>query len=253
MAHRIVADAESDPDGRTRRLSWLLAFVGFFLAIGAWSFAAPYNGTPDEKDHIYRAYGVATGQVVLSPEKAIRDGGAFVDVPTSLLVVDCWQFKSEVSAECAKEPGGDETLASVGTGAGRYFPAYYALVGGPLALSPDWTGVLLSRLLSAALCAFFLANALIDAMRWSRHRFLAVGVLLGVTPMVVHMGGAINPSGPELAAGVAFFAAAFPLLFTPAARRNPLTCHRPYHLGMTNSSAKTTTPSLLSVRRPTIF
>ncbi len=34
------------------------------------------------------------------------------------------------------------------------------------------------------------------------------------------MGGAINPSGVELAAGIAFFAAAIPLLYAPAAARN---------------------------------
>lgn len=219
MAHRSVTSP--DPDARRRRLTWLLAFVGFFLATAAWSTAAPYNGTPDEKDHVYRAYGVATGQVVLTPEKAVRDAGAFVDVPRGLLVEDCWQFRSDVSAACATEPGGDDTRVAVGSGAGRYFPLYYAVVGWPLALSPDWLGVMLARLVSAALCAVLLANALTDAMRWSRYRVLALGVLLGATPMVAHMGSAINPSGPELAAGIAFFAAACPLLYTPAARRDP--------------------------------
>ncbi len=52
---------------RTSRLTWLFAFLGFFLVLGAWSVAAPYSGTPDEQDHILRAYGVATGQVVLDP------------------------------------------------------------------------------------------------------------------------------------------------------------------------------------------
>ncbi len=203
------------------RWHWPWAFAGFLLLLGAWAVAAPYSGFPDERDHILRAYGVVTGQVALVPVDAANGGGAFVDVPRSLVVEQCWQFHSEVPASCAREPGGDETVERAATAAGRYFPVYYALVGAPLAFWPDWTGVLLARLLSVALCAFLLANALTDAMRWSRHRLLAAGVLVAATPMVAHMGGALNPSGPELAAGVAFFAAAIPLLFNPAARRNP--------------------------------
>jgi Predicted membrane protein (DUF2142) len=198
---------------RGKRL-WLWAFVGLFLLLGAWAVAAPYSGYPDERDHILRAYGVVTGQVVLAPAEAAAGGGAFVDVPRSLLVPQCWQFHSDVPASCAPEPGGDETVARAGTAAGRYFPLYYALVGAPLALSPDWTGVLLARLLSVALCAALLANALTDAIRYTRHRLLLAGVLVATTPMVAHMGGAVNPSGLELAAGVAFFTAVIPLLFT---------------------------------------
>ncbi len=205
---------------RTRRLMWLFAFLGFFLVIGAWSVAAPYSGTPDEQDHILRAYGVATGQIVLDPAPAQRGAGAFVEAPQSLVIKQCWQFESDKSAACAVEPGGDTTTVTAPTGAGRYFPFYYALVGGPLALWPSWLGVLLARLISAGLCAALLANALTDAMRWSRHRLMSVGVLIATTPMVAHMGGAINPSGVELAAGIAFFAAAIPLLYAPAAARN---------------------------------
>jgi hypothetical protein len=57
-------------------------------------------------------------------------------------------------------------------------------------------------------------------MRWSRHRLMAVGVIVAATPMVAHTGGAINPSGVELAAGIAFFAAAVPLLYAPGGTRD---------------------------------
>jgi hypothetical protein len=181
--------------------------------------AAPYSGFPDERDHIMRAAGVVTGQIALEPEVAANGSGAFVTVPRSLLVDQCWQFHPEVAASCAAEPGGDETKVRAATSAGRYFPAYYAIVGAPLALWPDWTGVLLARLISAALCAALLAVALTDALRWSRHRLMAVGVVAAATPMVAHMGGAVNPSGIELAAGIAFFAAVVPLLYHSDAQR----------------------------------
>jgi hypothetical protein len=216
----VMAHSVPRPAAVAERRPWLLAFAGFFLLLGAWAVAAPYAGFPDERDHILRAYGVATGQVVLEPATAANGGGAFVDAPRSLLVPRCWQFKADRPASCAREPGGDETIVRAPTAAGRYFPLYYALVGAPLALSPDWLGVVLARLISAALCAALLANAFSDALRWSRRRVLLAGLVVAATPMVAHMGGAVNPSGLELAAGIAFFAAALPLLFNPAARHN---------------------------------
>jgi hypothetical protein len=197
-----------------------MAFLGFFLLIGAWSVAAPFDGTPDEREHIIRAAGVAAGQVAPPPSVAVRGGGAFQNVPESLVRDNCWKHKPQRSAACADDPGGEDKDIRVGTGAGRYHPMYYAVVGGPLVLAPNWAGVLIARLISAALCAAFLANALTDAMRWSRFRLMAVGVFAAVTPMAVHMGSAINPSGVEIAAGVAFFAAAIPLLYAPGGLRS---------------------------------
>lgn len=212
------ADSSENPP---RRIGWLLAFLGFFLVIGAWSVAAPYDATPDEKEHVIRAAGVAAGQIVTEPSStAMKGGGAFQEVPNSLVRTNCFKHEPERSAACGTDPGGDETVVEAGTGAGRYHPLYYILVGWPLALSPDWTGLLLARLITAALSAALLATALIDAMRWSRFRLMAAGALAATTPMVMHMASAVNPSGVEIAAGIAFFAAAIPLLFASGAGRS---------------------------------
>jgi hypothetical protein len=201
---------------------WVLAFLGFFLLIGAWAVAAPFNGTPDEAHHVLRAAGVARGQVVAAPvPDAVRGGGAYQNVPASLVkLTRCWQHRPHVSAACAPEPGGDETIVRAGTAAGRYHPAYYAIVGAPLALWPDMTGVLLARLISAALCAALLATALTDVLRWSRFRLMAAGLIAAFTPITAHLGGAVNPNGVEIAAGAAFFAAGIPLLYDLAADRS---------------------------------
>lgn len=218
--HSDVAEPAPAPSVSRTRRAWLLTFLGFFLVIGAWSVAAPYNGTPDEQAHILRAAGVVSGQVMARPEAARGGGGAFQVVPRSLVRDNCWQTYDDRHAGCAAEPGGDETPVRVGTTAGRYHPLYYALVGWPLGLSPDWTGILLARLLSAALSAALLANALTDAMRWSRHRIAAAGVLAAVTPIAAQMASAVNPSGLEISAAVSLFAAAVPLLYQPAAGRS---------------------------------
>ncbi len=215
-------DRQAPDSGATglRRRGWLLAFLGFFMCIGAWALASPYNGTPDEEQHILRAVTVVAGQVFVAPAKAVNGGGGYVNAPASLVRPGCWQFSSGKSAACAPEPGGDRTIIRTGSGAARYHPIYYAVVGVPLRLSPDWTGVLVARLISGMFCAALLATALMDAMRWSRHRLMAAGVLAGVTPMATHMAGAVNPNGVEIAAGVAFFAAAVPLLIGGSGARS---------------------------------
>jgi Predicted membrane protein (DUF2142) len=216
----VVEHAAPAADRKLRRRGWLLAFLAFFLLIGAWAVAAPYDGSPDEQDHILRAASVASGQIVARPASAVRGSGAFVTAPSSLVRDNCWHFKPDRSAACAVEPGGTSTPLRVGSGAGRYHPLYYAVVGWPLALLPNWAGVLIARLLSTAICAALLANALTDAMQWTRHRLMAAGVVVAATPMAASIGGAVNPNGPEIAAGVAFFAAAVPLLLTDSGARS---------------------------------
>jgi hypothetical protein len=217
----VADDEEQLPSGPIRRRAWIIAFTGFFLLIGAWALAAPYNGSPDEAAHAVRAAGVAAGQVVAPAGADSAGGGAYQTVPRSLFAgTACWQFDPSKPASCAQEPGRDTTPIRVQTPAGRYHPWYYAIVGGPLLLLPNWTGVILARLITAALCAALLAMALLDAMRWSRYRFVAAGVLAAATPMAAMCAGAINPSGPEIAAGIAFFAAAVPLFHAKSAERS---------------------------------
>jgi hypothetical protein len=92
---------------------WSLCFVSFFGMVAAWSLALPVNGTYDEKQHIVRAYAVATGH--LTP----------VGETTDAL--------------------GRRTAVLLPIVAGRYSPVYYAAVGAPLALRPDRLGLGLTR------------------------------------------------------------------------------------------------------------
>ncbi|MGC4760393.1 DUF2142 domain-containing protein [Micromonospora trifolii] len=206
-----AGDGDGDRAVAGARRVWILAFVGFLLTIGAWSVAAPYDGTPDEREHIIRAAGVAAGEIAPPPAAAKKGSGAFQDVPAGLVREQCWQFKPAVSAACAVPPGSDDTPVRAGTGAGRYHPVYYALVGWPLDLWPGWSGVLLARFISAGIAAALLASAFVVAVNWSRRRLMVAGLLVAVTPMAAQMASAVNPNGVEIAAGVAFFAATIPL------------------------------------------
>ncbi|MBO1413411.1 DUF2142 domain-containing protein [Streptomyces sp. FH025] len=206
----------SDRSGRLLfRRTWWTAFIGFFLVCAGWALAAPYDASPDEREHIVRAVGVARGEFAPKPEAAGGGTGAFQHVPASIVRDNCWWFDPTKSAACAKEPGGDQQIERVGTRAGRYNPLYYALVGWPMALWPNWLGLTLARLVSAALVSALLASAAHALVAWTRHRVAAAGVLVAVTPITAHLAGSINPNGIEIAAGVALIAALIPTMLDP--------------------------------------
>jgi hypothetical protein len=199
---------------RGRRL-WLVAFLGFFLMGAAWTVAMPYNGIPDELEHIIRAAGAGRGELIPQKATAAQGAGAFQHVKDGLLVGEdlCWQQKSGKSAKCAAEPNGDQTVSYVPTKAGRYPPAYYAVVGWPLALWPSWFGVILARLIGAGLVAALLASAAYAAARWSRQPLMPAAILVAVTPVTLQLAGGINPNGVEIAAGLGLFAGLAALVF----------------------------------------
>ncbi|MFG1928019.1 DUF2142 domain-containing protein [Cryptosporangium sp. NPDC048952] len=184
------------------RAVFLLAFTAFFLVSAGWALALPANGTNDEDEHIVRAYGAASGQLYSAPAAAARGGGAWYDVPRSLLPVnaDC-TYRWELPASCLQRPPDDPSRTEVGTAAGRYNPLYYVPVGLPMVLSPNMAGIILGRLVSAAMVAGLLAASATIAVR-RRSPLLLAAVIVAATPNMLNLAGSINPSGLELAAGV---------------------------------------------------
>jgi hypothetical protein len=193
-----------------RRL-FLLSFAAFFLASAAWALALPTDGTYDEKHHIVRAYAVASGRLL--PDGPASDGTTFgnegFDVPKSLLPgnVNCVRSDGKPAASC-QTPSGSGT-ARIPSAAARYSPVYYLPVGLPLLISPDRTGVILARLVSALLSALLLAAAVVVVAAGiaGRRRLLIAGIALAVTPMATNLSGSVNPNGLEIAAGVLLFVA----------------------------------------------
>jgi hypothetical protein len=66
---------------------------------------------------------------------------------------------------------------------------------------------MLARVVSAAICAAFLATAFACASASSRHRVIAIGVVLAATPMTFFLAGSVNPNGLEIASAVCFWTA----------------------------------------------
>jgi hypothetical protein len=189
------------------RRVWLLAFVGFFLLPAAWALITPYNGAYDEHFHTVRAAGVVRGQILVPPVREYYDGG-YQNVPRSLVPPnqDCLGVPDN-PATCLGTASSDRTLVRTKTGAARYNPVYYAVVGWPLLPLPTMTGLVLARLVSALLCAALLASALVTVWPMRRYRLLLLAVLLSTTPMLISLNALVNPSGLETDASILLWAA----------------------------------------------
>jgi len=174
----------SEPVKKSETRVWLSGFL-VFLALGAaWALIMPYNSSYDENDHVIRAAGVVRGEIFVKPAYGLDDGG-YPSVPESLVPpnVNCQRVSVNVpSGNCLGKPSTSTASVPEHSRAARYNPLYYAAVGLPLLPFPNMTGVILARLINAALCAALLASALVTVWTERRRRLLLLSVLLAVSP-----------------------------------------------------------------------
>ena len=177
-----------------------IAFVLVLLNMSAWSLATPLFAPPDENAHIIHAAALVRGQIIGTP----IHGSSFTSVTVPALIADgdryprCFGFKIAVPASCARPLTTNTGPVATTTPAGRYPPLYYAVVGLPSLVTVSTTGLYLMRIVSALICALFVALAVVSVTTWSRRSFMLVGVLLALTPMTLFLGGVVNPNGPEI-------------------------------------------------------
>jgi Predicted membrane protein (DUF2142) len=193
----------------TPRRTWLTAFLAFVLLGTAWSLAMPYDGPADELQHALRAYGVWSGQIHTSVN--------LIRVPQSLMPsgleisFSCFRWHHAVSASCASTPGAiaaqTHQMIMTPSGAAEYNPVYYILTGWPIRIWPTYFGIILSRLLTTLFMSVFIASAISLVSRLNHGRWLLGGLIIALTPVVVNLEGGVNPAGPEIAVGLALWAA----------------------------------------------
>jgi hypothetical protein len=192
----------------TRRRRWWVAFVLCAALSGLWAVATPPFASPDEPAHAIRAAAVARGELKGTETHGVpgvRDGAVFYRVPKVFSRADdvgCFAFKRDTSASCLYlgHPSG---TARVATTAGNYPPAYYLLVGLPSRPFNSSISLYVMRLVSVLLAAALLASAIATLDRFARPRLMALGVAVAVTPMVLFLGGTVNPNAVEIAAAIA--------------------------------------------------
>ena len=217
-------DEAGAPRGSSRRGAvrrvWIVGFLAFFLLGAGWSLAMPYDGPPDELQHVVRAYGVIDGQFYAGsanmPVRTVRS----LSLPK---IEGCFRWKSDRSAACQPNPGANRAAEHkrdlFPSGASGYDPSYYLLVGPAIHHWPTMKGILIARFLTDAEISAFLACALAIAWSSARGRWLLGGLLIGVTPVVVNLMGAVNPAGVEIGAAVAFWVALLDLVGPGRPRR----------------------------------
>ncbi len=197
-----------------------VSFALVFLSIAAWSLATPLYASPDEPAHVVHAVALDHGQLIGTPVGGPSSAIIRVTVPASISdgnrYRECFSFTTSVAASCARALTTSSAPTSTETSAGRYPPLYYAVVGLPSLASTTTSGVYLMRLVSAALSALFVALAVMSVCRWSRRRFMLVGILLALTPMTMFMSAMVNPNGAEIAAAICLWAAGLVLVLERA-------------------------------------
>ena len=196
---------------------WAMGF-GFVFALSlVWAIASPVGSGPDEPAHVIRSASVASGELL---GERVDDAIRAVEVPESLNVlngpyVSCYAFQAQIPADCGGDFDADRTLALVNTTSGTAPPAYYVVVGGPVRLVPDTTGVYLSRALSGALIAAFVAAAFTAARFGSRAPTAVVAIFVAWTPQAAFLSGVVNPNSLEIGAAVAVWTLAYVLFAGP--------------------------------------
>jgi len=193
------------------RAVFVVAFVLLFVAIGTWSLATPLFAAPDEPVNVIKAAAVVRGELVGELTGGSTSPMGVVTVPAFYAgtrnVPACYHRQPTIPASCAPAVAGGSAPEPVKIYTARYPPLYYSIVGLPSLLGSGDAEVYLMRLVSAALSAFFVALAVTTAVRWSRSRIIVAGIAVATTPMVLFLGGVVNPAGLEVSAAIAVWTA----------------------------------------------
>ena len=104
------------------------------------------------------------------------------------------------------------------TSAGRNNPLYYAIVGWPTIVFGDVTGLYAMRVLSAILTAFFIALTTLICLSWKAPALVLSAVAISIPPMLLFLGGSVNPNAVEATATLAVFAAMLAIIVRPDER-----------------------------------
>ncbi len=215
-ATRSTSGSSRSPSGsphspsRSTTRDLVLASVAFFAVLAAWALANPLMAAPDEPAHATKASAVVRGQLLGEDLDPDVPGAESVRVPTLFEHVvhlpECFAFRSDVTARCVPDPPRDYTRpTTTSSTAVSYNPTYYVLVGVPSLVPTGLWTLYAMRLVSAALCAVALAWAVAQALSVRGGRWVALGTLLAVTPMVAFLGSTINPAALEIAVALALW------------------------------------------------
>lgn len=204
---------------RRRGAAFAGTWAALFALMGLWAIATPIGAAPDEPAHLIKAASVVRGEFIGDRGPA----GEVVEVPNYIGYTHaqtCYAFDETASAECIPDvPGDPNIIVEAPTTAGLYNPLYYVLVGWPSLISTDSSGIFMMRLVSAALVSLTIAIAASIMLTWRRGVIMSLGMLTAVTPMVLFLGGTVNPNSLEIGATLLAFVGVMSIVRAPTAER----------------------------------
>lgn len=187
----------------------VLIFLGTLLVQAAWILAvSPFRGI-DEFDHAYRAAAVARGEWVAEGTPKHGRGG-LVTVPADIVSAahaQCAALKYTKHDNCSPAEELANGEVRVASGASRYNPVFYWVVGSAARPFHGAAALYVMRAVSALLCALGLAVAAWCVSRRCRTRWPLTGLLLAVTPVFAYSTVLPAPNGLEMVAGLVLWCA----------------------------------------------
>ncbi|TDQ02867.1 MULTISPECIES: DUF2142 domain-containing protein [unclassified Leifsonia] len=202
-------DATHDhvPQRRLDLRTFFASWAALFALCLCWAFATPLSASPDEPAHIVKAASVVRGEWIGAPSSS----GNTVTVPAYIArsqQVTCYAFNPARNAECdVPEPARPFADVRSVTSAGLYNPVYYLAVGWPTLIFQDTAGIYAMRVVSALLTTLLLALAFVVTRGLPSSRLATLAYALAITPMMLFLGGTVNPNSLEAAATLLVFIA----------------------------------------------
>lgn len=197
-----------------------LLVLGTLLMQAAWVLALPpFRGT-DEFDHAYRAAAVADGQWRAPGEAAQHGRGDLVTVPRNLVTAArpvCSTYAYVGHDNCNTAGTAADGRVQVASGAARYQPVFYWLVGSAAKPFSGDGALYAMRIAAALLCAAFVGLAAWATSRWSRTVWPWAGLVVSATPVVVFSTAVVAPNGLEMCAAISLWTSLLGLLGADAA------------------------------------
>lgn len=214
---------DTPPPSSPERASGLVVGLAALGLAVLSALATPLMGLPDEPAHAVHAVAVVHGQVAgedevrTTPENGWTRTETVVEVPAAYaelpLLPTCYIFMPSVPAGCAPPPAPEAgPMTTSSSTVGTYDPVWYAAVGWPARVLPPTAALYAMRIVSALTFGALAAVAAVALARAGGRRWAWVGLALALPPIAVHVAGGVNPSGTEIAAGVALWATSAALL-----------------------------------------
>ena len=200
--------------------------LAYALLALAWVFSDPPGAGPDEPANYVKAIAIGGGQLLGQPgplpaQVATRlrlDGPRYafansttrwVTVPPNLAPVGfaCNAFDATQPAACIGQTQPSAASNALPTYTGTYEPFVYAIPGllGRLGDNAA-TALLVMRATNAVLCLALLALAVSLLSDKAAGALPMLGLMLAATPELIWLTAIVNASGPEVCAGLCFFA-----------------------------------------------